>query len=56
MNFPLLIGHVINENLQYFLFWDTCHVARIHKVCSLDLYANYFDRFCYGAELMDINV
>jgi hypothetical protein len=34
-----------------FPFWDTCHVVRIHKVCSLDLYAKYFYRFCYCAKL-----
>ncbi len=26
-------------------FWNTCHVARVHEVCSLDIYAKYFFRF-----------
>jgi hypothetical protein len=31
-------------------------MAKVHKVFSLDLYANYFARFCYCLELMDANV
>lgn len=26
-------------------FWSTCYVAKVHEVCSLDLYAKYFFRF-----------
>jgi hypothetical protein len=35
---------VINDN-TISPFWNACHVAIVHEVCSLNLYAMYFFRF-----------